>query len=243
MTIPTQKNIGAAFGRGIMAATLLAVALSVNAQQGDLNKPKTESKSPDSAARSGDVTTCITEAAKMNNATIKFAQLASEKGQNAELKRFVRTLEQDHKKAQDKLEKIAQKHNVTLPTSLDARCQEELSKLQSLSGAEFDKEFVKGALEGHAVAMTHLEKASKEVKDADVAQYTRDMLAQVRNHQRQTREIAKSVGLDQATIDSLEAKAKENVGSPGAASETSRGADSSKSLDNPNKAAQPDPKN
>ena len=173
----------------------------------------------------------------MNNATIKFAQLASQKAESAALKRFSKTLESDHKQAQSKLETIAKKHNVSLPASLDPKCEEEISKLQGLTGSEFDKEFIKGAVEGHAMALAHLEQASTTAKDPDVAQYTKDTQARVKHHQQQAREVAKAVGVDQATIDSLESKAKEGVGSPASTSETSRGTGSSK---NSNKSDQPD---
>ena len=199
-------------------ASVLATALALQAQDDQSKRDATSSQksTQQSTARAGDTTTCVTEAAKMNMATIKFGQLASQKAQNAELKRFGQTLETDHKQAQSKLERIAQKHNITLPTALDAKCEEEMSKLQALSGEEFDKEFAKGAIEGHAMAVAHLEQASRAVKDADLAQYTRESLTQVRSHQRQGREIAKAVGLDEATIASIESKAKESVGSAAA---------------------------
>ena len=167
----------------------------------------------------------------MNAATIRFAQLANQKSQNPELKRFAQTIEQDHKKAQVELESLAKKYNVTLPTSLDAKCEEEITRLQALSGSEFDREFAKGAVEGHAMAAAHMEQGLKQVKDADVKQYTQNMLTHVRNHQRQGREIAKAVGIDQATITSLENKALDAVGTPGARTES--GASSIKDKDQP----------
>lgn len=219
-----MNKIRTAVYRGIGTASVLATALALQAQEPAQGQPRRDAASgqrstEQSAQKAGDTTTCVTEAAKMNLATIKFGELASEKAQNAELKRFGQTLQTDHRQAQTKLERIAQKNNITLPTAPDAKCQEEMSKLQALSGEEFDKEFAKGAVEGHAMAVAHLEQASKSVKDADLAQYTRDALTQVRSHQRQGREIAKAVGLDEATIASIESKAKESVGSA-AASET-----------------------
>jgi putative membrane protein len=222
MTSKINRN-GTAFCRGIVTAGVLATAVALQAQEPATGQSKRDASSTQQSTqhkgRAGDTTTCVTEAAKMNMATIKFGQLASQKAQNAELKRFGQTLETDHKQAQAKLERIAQKHNITLPTALDAKCEEEMSKLQALSGAEFDKEFAKGAVEGHAMAIAHLEQGSKTVKDADLAQYTRESLTQVRSHQQQGRQIAKAVGLDEATIASIESKAKDSVGSA-AASET-----------------------
>ncbi len=212
--------------RGFAASAVLLTALAIRADQNGFDTRKDSAGAPATAetAKQNDPTTCIREAAKMNQATIQFAQLAQKKSQNAELKRFGQTLEQDHMRAQAKLQTIAQNHNVTLPTgaaALDEKCQTELGKLQALSGSEFDKEFAKHAVEGHAMAAAHLEKASTQAQDADLRQYTRDMLTEVRDHQRQARQIAAAVGVDQATITSLETKTPEGVGAPGTETQSS----------------------
>jgi len=190
-------------------------ALTLQAQQAE------RAKSHEHAAVGSDTASCLKEAAQMNSATIKFGQLAAQKAENPELKKFGEEIEKDHTKAQGKLEAIAKKHDVVLPTSLDAKCQEELTKLQGLSGSEFDKEFAKGAVQGHAMGIAHLEKESTEAKDGDIAQYSKDMLAQMKRHQEKARQVAKAVGLDQATIASLETQPPEGVGTSGA--ETQRG--------------------
>jgi putative membrane protein len=215
---------------------MLVAVLTVQAQQSE------QRKSYDKASGVGDTASCLKEAAQMNTAVIKFGQLASEKAQNSDLKQFGEQIEKDHKKAQAKLETIAKNHAVMLPTSLDAKCQEEVTKLQGLTGEEFDKEFVKGALQGHAMAIAKLQKGSVQAQDADVAQYSRETLAQLKRHQERTREIAKAVGLDQATIAALETQPPEGVGTAGASSQTERGTIPPKETDHPeqkNPAPQP----
>ena len=170
----------------------------------------------------------------MNLATQKFAELAQQKPQSPELKQYAQTLKQDHQKAQQDLERIAQKHGITLPTSVDEKCQQEISRLQALSGEEFDQEFAKGAVEGHAMAVAHLQQASTSIQDQDLKQYTQQMLSKVKEHQRKGREIAQSVGVDQTTITSLERKAQDSVGgaaasASGTSSESSNSDSSSSS--------------
>lgn len=214
------NTLGAIFHRGMIIAGALVSALAL--QAGDEESHKSTKHT---SLTGGDAASCIKEAAQMNAATIKFAQLASEKAESSELKQFSAKLEKDHTKAQEKLETIAKKHNVTLPTSLDAKCQEELTRLKAFSGEEFDKEFAKGALQGHAAAINKLREASVQVTDTDVSQYAKDMLAQVKEHQEKAREVAKSVGIDQTTIASLERQAAQDVGTPGE-SVTERGSSS-----------------
>jgi len=208
----------------------LAATLAVQAQKAE------PTKNYEHASKPGDTASCLKEVAQMNTGSIKAGEMAAQKAQNPELKRFAQQLAKDHQKAQDKLETIAKKHNVTLPTALDPKCQEEMSKLQALSGDEFDKEFAKGAVQGHAMAIAKLQKASVEAKDSDLAQYSRDLVSQMKHHQEKAREVAKAVGLDQTTIAALEKQPPEGVGTSGGSSQTERGSETAtpQSTEKPN---------
>jgi putative membrane protein len=219
---------GAALGRGILTSGVLAVTLVLQAQESQTSSAR------EHPLGKGDTTSCIQEAAQMNMGVIKIAQLAAEKAQSPEIKSFSKQLEKDHQKAQDQLESIAKKHDVTLPTSLNQKCQDELSKMKSLSGDEFDKEFAKGAVQGHAMALAKLREASVQEKDQDMAGYIKDMLAKVKEHQVKAREIARSEGLDQTTIASLETQRPEGVGSSGSSTQTDGNASGSNKSDDQN---------
>jgi putative membrane protein len=223
----TTQAFGTACGRGFIITGALLAALAVQAQESTLPKAS------EHVSGATDTATCIKEAAQMNAATIKFGQLGSQKAQNAELKQFSEQMEQDHQKSQDKLEAIAKRHNVTLPTALDPKCQEELTKLQALSGAEFDREFAKGAVQGHAQAIAKLRQASTQAKDPDLSQYASNMLSQLKRHQEKVREVAKAVGLDQTTIAALETQPPEGVGTSGSSTQTEQGTGTPQSTTEP----------
>ena len=213
---------------------LIALAVITLASQADDTEKSTSAQSSSGSKHSEltatDKESIIKNSAKMNLATQKFADLAQQKAESQELKQFAQTLKRDHQKAQQDLERIAQKHNITLPTSVDEKCQQEISRLEALSGQEFDREFAKGAVEGHAMAVAHLQKASSAAEDTDVRQYTQQMLSKIKQHQSKGREIAKSVGLNQTEITSLENKAQDAVG--GAASSATGSSESSSNSSN-----------
>lgn len=225
LQLPIASRLGAVLSRGILTVGALVAALALQAQDSHLSTSKEHTSSS-----ANDPASCIKEVAQMNMATIKFAELASQKAQNSELKEYAEKLEKDHEKAQEKLETIAKDHDVTLPTSVDAKCQEELTKLKAYTGAQFDREFAKGAVQGHAMAVKKLQEASTSVKDSDLSQYLKNMLSTVKEHQEKGREIAKAVGIDQSTIASLERPTPEGVGSPGE-SITERGVGSPQTSD------------
>ena len=219
--------------RSLAIAAVAIGAIAVQAEDTEKAQSSQAAQGGPASSQSGgavDKQSVINNAGKMNLAVQKVADLAQQKAQSPELKQFAQTLKQDHQKWQQDLERIAQKHSVTLPTSVDAKCQEEISKLQALSGAEFDKEFAKGSLEGHAMAVAQLQQASTAVQDQDVKQYAQKLLAKLKEHQRTSRQIAQSVGIDQTTITSIESKAQSSIGAP-AGSETSSREESNSSSD------------
>jgi putative membrane protein len=219
--------------RSLLIAALTITPLAIHAD--DSQKSQTTLASSSASAKHSELAatdkeSIVKNSAKMNLATQKYAELAQQKAQSPELKQFAQTLQQDHQKAQQDLERIAQKHNITLPTSVDEKCQQEVSRLEALSGQEFDREFTKGAVEGHAMAVAHLQKASSAAEDTDVRQYTQQMLSKVKQHQSKGRELAKSIGLNQTEITSLENKAHDAVG--GAAASATGTSDSSNKSSN-----------
>ena len=227
------KKYSLSLSRSIAIAAVAVTAIAARADDTEAAKSSSQGgPASKESASATDKESVIKNSAKMNLATQKFADLAQQKAQSPELKQFAQTLKQDHQKAQQDLERIAQKHSVTLPTSVDEKCQQEITRLEALSGAEFDKEFAKGAVEGHAMAIAHLQHASSAVQDQDLKQYTQQVLSKVKEHQRKGREIAQSVGIDQTTISSLETKAQDSVGgAASSASGTSKDSSDNKSPD------------
>lgn len=219
--------------RGLAVTALAITALTISADDSTKGGESSTSSSKKYSQKPGKEA-FIKESAQLNMATVKFAELANEKAQNPQLKQYGQKLAQERKQTQQQLEQIAQKHNVTLPTSVDDKCQQEITRLQGLSGQEFDREFAKGAVEGHAMAVAQLQQAGSSATDTDVRQFTQTLLAKVKEHQREAREIARAVGVDATTISALERKAQDSVGGP-ASSETSSG------TDNPSSAAPKDP--
>ena len=80
---------------------------------------------------------------------IELGNLASQKAASDALKQFGQKMVDDHTKANGELKQIAGQQNVTLPVALDAKHQARIAKLAKLSGAAFDKAYVKDQLKDH----------------------------------------------------------------------------------------------
>ena len=208
----SAKNITCIAG-SLMIAGLLA-ASAADTTMGNTDNAKLSSKGA----------SFVKEASAGNQSEIALAQLAQTKAQNPEIKSLAEMIQKDHQQAQEKLQTIAQAHGVTLdtnPTWMQKRAQ---SKLEKLTGAEFDQQYAKDMLEDHSTDIKKFEKASQNVEDADVKQYAQEMLPDLQKHLQHTASAAKSAGVDESTISSYTKNMPGAVGGTGENNESSRGA-------------------
>ncbi|MEN3295949.1 MAG: putative rane protein [Burkholderiales bacterium] len=108
------------------------------------------------------------EMAQSNIAEIEAGKLALTKTQNEKVKSFAQKMIDDHTKAQQDLQQVAQSKGVTLPTEPDDKHKAMAKKLSGLSGDKFDQRYMaQGGLADHKKTHRLLERASKST-DADV---------------------------------------------------------------------------
>jgi len=124
----------------------------------------------------------LMDAAKSNMMEVELGQLASQKASSADVKEFGSHMKMQHQKANDKLMKIAQKNNVTVPTSLPSDAQSKKENLMELSGKEFDKKYMKEMVDMHKKDMKKFEEMSKEAKNPEVKSFAQQTLPTLQMH-------------------------------------------------------------
>jgi putative membrane protein len=208
----STKNITCIAGSLMIAGLLAASAADVTT--GNTDNAKLSSKGA----------SFVKEASAGNQSEIALAQLAQSKAQNPEVKNLAEMIQKDHQQAQEKLQTIAQAHNVTLDTTPSWTQRRAQSKLEKLSGAEFDQQYAKDMLEDHAADIKKFEKASQNIEDSDVKQYAQEILPKLQAHLQHTAAAAKSAGVDQSTISSYTKDMPGAVGGTKDNNESIRGA-------------------
>jgi putative membrane protein len=106
----------------------------------------------------------VQEAMQGDMAEIQLAQLAQQKASSEGVKQFAQRMITDHTKLDAQIKPIAQQLGVTPPANLDSKHKALQTKLEGLSGAEFDKEYIK------AMVTDHREDLSKFRQEASSAQ-------------------------------------------------------------------------
>jgi putative membrane protein len=135
------------------------------------------------AASTGAIDTAfVTESMKADNGEVALGNLAQQKGSSAAVKDLGKMLATDHAAhKQQAVVPLAQKANVPVSDDLKEEAKAEQSKLQALSGAAFDKEFVRATVEAHKKDIAKFEQQAKS-GDAATAAMASNTLPTLRKH-------------------------------------------------------------
>jgi putative membrane protein len=182
----TQKIVSAA--GGLLAACLFSV-VPVCAQD--------SSQHMDTGAKkmmsSGD-TTFAMKAAQGGMAEVKLGQLAVDKAGSPDVKTFGQRMVDDHSKLNDQMKQVASAENMTLPTDLDAKDQATYDKLSKLSGAEFDKAYMRDMVKDHETDIKEFQKEANTGKDPQLKQLASTALPILQSHLQMAKDCEAKVG-------------------------------------------------
>jgi predicted outer membrane protein len=125
----------------------------------------------------------LIDMATANMNEIAAGKIAVSKSQNADVKAYAQQMIDDHGKSLTEVQALAQTKGVTLPAEPDAKHKAMAAKLEKLSGADFDKEYMKnGGLADHKAVHATLMKDAKAAKDPDVKALATKTLPVVEQH-------------------------------------------------------------
>jgi len=111
----------------------------------------------------------LTDAMKGDNGEVRVGKLALEKGSSQGVKDFGQMLVTDHGKAKEQVVQVAQPMNVPATDDTLPEADAVHTRLQGLSGAAFDKEFIAAMIEDH---QKDIDKFEQEAGSGDPAQVT-----------------------------------------------------------------------
>jgi putative membrane protein len=122
------------------------------------------------------------DAAQGGMAEVQLGQLAAQKASNPDVKAFGQQMVDDHTKANDQLKSAAAQENMTLPTTLDAKDQKLMTKLQGLSGADFDRTYVRAMVKDHQEDVKEFQKEADKGKDPQIKNFASQTLPVLQQH-------------------------------------------------------------
>jgi putative membrane protein len=131
----------------------------------------------------------MSEAATGGMAEVELGRLAAQKAASADVKAFGQRMVRDHSKANGELKAVAAKKGVTLPTALTDEQKANKAKLEKLSGAAFDREYMAMMVEDHDKDVAAFQDKSTSANDADLRAFVSKTLPTLQEHQKLAHDI------------------------------------------------------
>jgi putative membrane protein len=130
----------------------------------------------------------LTKAIEMNEAEVELGKIAVQKAENSRVKDFANMMVKDHTDGLMKLRGIQGAPSDVKP---NAKHQQTAERLSKLSGAAFDREYMKTMVAGHQEAVRFFEQQS--TGSSDLAKLAKELLPTVRQHLQLAEQIQKEV--------------------------------------------------
>jgi len=123
-------------------------------------------------------------------AEVQLGQLATQKAQSDDVKKFGQRMVDDHSKANDQLKSIASQKGITVPSGLDAKDEALKDKLANMSGAQFDHAYMQAMVKDHKEDIAEFQKEASSGRDPDVKGFASQTLPTLQDHLKMAEQTA-----------------------------------------------------
>jgi len=174
---------------------VLALGLGLAAGASAQNPNTRNSASPAPSRQRGpadDVREFVQAAGESGQAEVAFARMAQQKSQHGTVRELAARLEREHKAANQELMTLAKAKRVEMP-GLSTPSRVSQRKLEDLSGAAFDREYIGMMVKGHDASIARFSAAVKN-EDADVRAFAVKTLPTLRAHMEAVERARKAIG-------------------------------------------------
>ena len=124
----------------------------------------------------------VEKAAVGGMAEVQMGKMAQQKGSSDQVKQFGSRMVEDHSKANDELKQIASGKGLQLPSAPDAHDQQEMARMQKLSGAEFDRAYMDHMVKDHKKDIAEFKKQASSGKDPEIKAFAAKTLPTLQEH-------------------------------------------------------------
>jgi putative membrane protein len=132
-------------------------------------------------------------------AEVQLGQLATEKASAANVKEFAQRMVDDHTKANDELKQIASRKGIALSSTLSSKDRKTKERLAKLSGADFDRAYMKLMVKDHEKDVSDFRTESTSGQDPVIRKFAAQTLPTLQAHLKEAQSIAPNGVLSQNT--------------------------------------------
>jgi len=133
---------------------------------------------------SGMDNTFAVKAAQGGEAEVELGRLAVKNSSNPDVKAFGQRMVDDHSTAGKDLKDIASKDSISLPGGMNAKDQATYNRLSKLTGADFDRAYMKDMVADHKEDIAEFRKEANSGSNDDLKSFAAKTLPTLEDHLR-----------------------------------------------------------
>jgi putative membrane protein len=172
------------------------------------------------------------EAARSGLMEVQAATIAQQKAQSPEVKQFAQKLLDDHTKANQELQSLAAQKNVTLPTDMGPKHQAHIAKMQNLSDAQFDRQWMKMQVDHHKKDVREFQKEADRSMDSHVKAFATKTLPTLQEHLQTAQNLQQTATRSRSASNSSSSTSSNTSGSTSGSTSNATGKGSSSDTNN-----------
>lgn len=155
--------------------------------------PSSADNSGASSAQSFADQSFVTKAMEGGDAEVELGQLAEQKSQSNDVKQFAQKMVNDHGQMGEKWFKpVAKKLNVSEPKGPSKKDKKLIEKLQGLSGAEFDTEYIQAMVKDHKDDLKEFKSEAQVAQDPMLKEIAEKGATVIQQHLQLIEQIAQA---------------------------------------------------
>ena len=135
----------------------------------------------------------VSEAAQGGMAEVQLGQIARDRASNPAVKEFAEKMVKEHTDADQQLSQLASQKGATLPTDIGASEKRETDRLLKLSGADFDRAYMKRMVRDHEKDVKEFQREAKNASDADVQSFANKTLPTLQEHLKMAQDVDSNI--------------------------------------------------
>jgi putative membrane protein len=139
-------------------------------------------------------------AASSNLMEIQLGQMAQSKGTNQAVKQFGQRMVTDHNRMQQQLLSTATSMGQSFNPTLNAQHQQQVTRLQGLNGAEFDRSYMTAMIQAHQQDVSEFQTRSQSASSTQIRSLASTSLPMLQQHLSLAVQVGNQVGADSTTV-------------------------------------------
>jgi putative membrane protein len=126
-------------------------------------------------------------------AAVKYSEIAAKQAANDDVKAFAKRMVKDHAQMNDKLAVAAKNLKIAVVSGLEKDMKARCENLAKLTGADFDRAYLKIIIEEHERGIKNCESEARTSTDPDLKAFAASAVPDLKKHVQEARDLSEKI--------------------------------------------------